>query len=292
MDSQIKKTAFFVGDISENDIKNIDCFLGNDVALFIPAVGHCSYATTKAHTHPAYSFVLTFDANLLFGSQKSSSERVTKGTIIAMSPSFQHHEEESQDFSCYYAIFIDTTYFNEVLSWYNISPNPSYPFTVASPSKELLPYLREFMIATAQSGFASIHKKDALEQLITHSIVESFHAITHKDSRHTIHDRVEIDRAVEFMQSHLGDKLSLDIIAKEVYLSPSHLSSLFKEAVGKTVMGYLTEVRLQSARKLLLLKEYSISEIAFLCGFSSPSHLSQSFKRGYGLSPREVLKST
>jgi AraC family transcriptional regulator len=288
----IEKVQSFVGEISEEALTVIDCFIGERVALFIPAVGQCTYSITKQHTHPAYSFVLTFDENLTVGDEKQKSQLIEKGALIGMSPDFRHHEEESEDFSRYYAIFIEPDYYNELLSHYDIKQNPHYPFTVAKPSKALLPYLREFMVEAAVQNRSSHEKKIALETLISHQIVEAFHSPQKEDEKSTIHERIEIDRAVEFIHGNFGKKLTVDEIAKEVCLSPSHLSSIFKKEVGKTVMGYLTDIRLQTARKQLLLRKHSISEIAFLCGFSSPSHLSQSFKNHFGLSPRDILKST
>lgn len=288
----IEKIRALVGDITEKQLECIDCFIGSNIGLFVPAVGQCMYAITKEHTHPAYSFVLTFDNNLQVGDTTQTNSTVDKGMLIGMSPDFKHHEEQSDDFSRYYAIMIDTPFYNATLKRYGIAPNPHYPFTMARASNSLLPYLRAFMLESAQLSEATLPKVEALEILITHTIIEATHTTKKLGDTTTIHNRLEIDRAVEFMHANLGNKLSVEMIAHEVCLSPSHLSSIFKKEVGKTVMGYLTEVRLQQARKLLLQKKLSISEISFQCGFSSSSHLSQSFKNHYGMSPREVLKST
>ncbi len=288
----IDKIRSFVGEVPQEALTVIDCFVGERVALFVPAVGQCTYAITKDHTHPSYSFVLTFDDNLFVSGEGVNTRPLEKGSLVGMSPDFAHHEEQSDDFSRYYAIMIETVYFNEVLSRNDIDPNPYYPFSVANAGKELLPYLREFMIESSHQSKSSVEKCKALETLITYCIVESFHSSDKNNEESIVHERIEIDRAIEFIHGNFGRKITVEEIAKDVCLSPSHLSHIFKKDVGKTVMGYLTDIRLQSARKLLLLKKYSISEIAFQCGFSSPSHLSQSFKNHYGMSPRDILKST
>lgn len=285
----MEKIQAFVGPITEKQIECIDSFLGERLALFVPAVGQCGYALTKEHTHPAYSFVLTFDNNLSVAGSAGAVRNINRGTLIGMSPDFKHHEEQSDEFPRYYAIMIETNFYNEVLADYNIGANPQYHFTMVSMQQELLPHLREFMIESQSTTPAARAKVAALEVLIAHSIAESQHGSPDAENV-SIHNRVEIDRAVDYMHRAFGEKLSVDTIAKEVCLSPSHLSHLFKEAVGKTVMGYLTEVRLQTARRRLLLKRDSISEIAYSCGFSSPSHLSQTFKNHYNMTPREVQK--
>ena len=49
-----------VGDISESNLKYVDCYISDELGLFIPSVGFCEYAIIPQHTHPAYSFVLFF----------------------------------------------------------------------------------------------------------------------------------------------------------------------------------------------------------------------------------------
>lgn len=288
----IERVRSFVGDIPEIALELVDSFIGDRMALFVPAVGQCPYAITKEHTHPAYSFLLTFDENLIVGNESQNIRSIEKGTLIAMSPDFKHHEEPADEFSRYYAFFFECDFYNSVLELYGVEPNPHYPFTCSKPASVILPLLREFMEESKTDSAIARDKITAIEKLLLHKVVESFHPVTNEESSVTVHDRIEVDRAVEYIYSNFAKKLTVDMIASKVCLSPSHLSSLFKEGVGKSVMGFVTDVRLQDARKQLLLKKYTISEIAMNCGFSSPSHFAQSFKNRYGMSPREVLKST
>lgn len=47
-----------VGEITESNLKYVDCYISDELGIFIPSVGFCEYAITPQHTHPAYSFVL------------------------------------------------------------------------------------------------------------------------------------------------------------------------------------------------------------------------------------------
>ncbi len=285
------KIRSWVGDITEEQLVAIDCFVGNRMGLFIPAVGQCGYAVTLEHSHPAYSFVLTFDDRLAVGAAGTRIDTVSRGLLVGMSPDFPHHEERRENMARYYAIMIDSELYNEALALQGHPHAPSYRFALEPVRNELLQLLRGFMVQSQFAGKAAAAKIAALETLIVHAVVETMHG-SEEPVATAVYERIEIDRAVEFIHGHLGEKLTVEKIAKAVCLSPSHISALFKQSVGKTVMGYLTEVRLQTARLLLLLRDRSIADIAYECGFSSPSHLSQSFKNHYGMTPREVQKSS
>ena len=98
-------------------------------------------------------------------------------------------------------------------------------------------------------------------------------------------------RALELMDTHLGDELSLPDLAAAVSLSPSHFSHLFKELVGETPHGYLANLRLERARVLLVETDLPITEIAGLVGFHSPGHFASAFKAAAGVTPRAFRQS-
>jgi AraC family transcriptional regulator len=104
-------------------------------------------------------------------------------------------------------------------------------------------------------------------------------------------DRVEVNRAIEHLHSHLDDKVTVEALAAVAHLSASHFSRLFRQETGKAPMEYVTSLRLERAKKLLLAADSSISEIALACGFGSPSYLSASFQKRYKMTPREFQKA-
>ena len=100
-----------------------------------------------------------------------------------------------------------------------------------------------------------------------------------------------VTKATDYIQSHYSEDISLDDIARAVYVSANHLSKLFSEANGISVSQYLTEFRLEMARYAIISSDKSISDIAMECGFGSFSSFSRSWKRYYGISPREYKKT-
>lgn len=104
-----------------------------------------------------------------------------------------------------------------------------------------------------------------------------------------------ITRAKQFIKEHQADEISLGDVAKAVNTSTFYFCKMFKKATGLNFTDYLSRVRVEKARNLLLNPNLRISEIAFAAGFQSLSHFNRVFRRIAGESPsryREKLPGT
>ena len=77
----------------------------------------------------------------------------------------------------------------------------------------------------------------------------------------------------------LAEPPSLQALARRVGLTHTRLSAVFQLLLGHTVFGYLREKRLERARRLLETPRRGVTETAYDCGFSSPSHFTRAFTR-------------
>jgi AraC-like DNA-binding protein len=84
---------------------------------------------------------------------------------------------------------------------------------------------------------------------------------------------------------------SLKELAKLSGLNEYKLKKSFKEVYNTTVFGYLSDHRLNEARKKLESSNKSIAEIAYDLGYSSPQHFAKAFKEKFGLTPKFVQKA-
>ena len=97
-----------------------------------------------------------------------------------------------------------------------------------------------------------------------------------------------VEQIVDYLNRHYNEKISLDQIAQNMYLSPFYISRIFKNEVGDTPINYLINLRMEKARKLLLEKQdCSIQEIAQCVGYDDAYHFSKLFKKHYGNSPSQ-----
>lgn len=96
-----------------------------------------------------------------------------------------------------------------------------------------------------------------------------------------------ISAILQYIHAHYAEALTVERIAAETHLSKYYLCHLFHAHTGITVMQYLNEQRLISARRLLTQTSRPIAEIAQDCGFGSSSHFCTVFRAREGISPRE-----
>ncbi|MBI4026461.1 MAG: PocR ligand-binding domain-containing protein [Verrucomicrobia bacterium] len=94
-----------------------------------------------------------------------------------------------------------------------------------------------------------------------------------------------IVRAKEFILNHQAEELSLGQVAKAVNTSTFYFCKIFKKATGLNFTDYLSRVRIEKARNLLLNPNLRVSEIAYEIGFQSLTHFNRVFKRVLGQSP-------
>jgi AraC-like DNA-binding protein/ligand-binding sensor protein len=96
-----------------------------------------------------------------------------------------------------------------------------------------------------------------------------------------------ITRAKQYISEHQTEELSLDQVAKSVHTSKFYFCKMFRKATGINFTDYLSRVRTERAKNLLLNPNLRVSEIAYEVGFQSLTHFNRVFKRILGQSPTD-----
>ena len=96
-----------------------------------------------------------------------------------------------------------------------------------------------------------------------------------------------ITRAKEYILEHQGEELSLGQVARAVNTSTFYFCKMFKRVTGLNFTDFVSRVRIEKAKNLLLNPNLRISEIAYEVGFQSLTHFNRMFKRILGQSPTE-----
>ncbi len=94
-----------------------------------------------------------------------------------------------------------------------------------------------------------------------------------------------ISKAKQFMQEHKSDSISLSEISKFLNVSTYYFCKMFKKATGINFTEYLSRIRIEKAKNLLLNPNLRVSEIAFEVGFQSLTHFNRVFHKIVGQSP-------
>ncbi|MDZ8054750.1 MAG: helix-turn-helix domain-containing protein [Aulosira sp. ZfuVER01] len=125
----------------------------------------------------------------------------------------------------------------------------------------------------------------------------SAHLIRHYSTRtHRFQDyedglsKQKLKRAIEYMQIHLGEDLSLNDIANELGMSQYYFCHLFKRSTGMSPHQYLIRQRVERAKQLLKQPELTVASIAMECGFASQSHFAKYFRQFTGMNPNQFRK--
>ena len=100
----------------------------------------------------------------------------------------------------------------------------------------------------------------------------------------------KVDRICSWIDDHLGEHLTLDMIASQFGMSRSLLTREFRKVTNISIIEYMTMRRLQTAGAILSKTEKSITEAALESGFSSIGNFYKKFKALYGVTPLEFKK--
>jgi AraC-like DNA-binding protein len=276
-----------VGEVSAEQLRYVECFVGRRVALFVPAVGPCFYAVSPDHTHPAYSFFLNFDDRTEIAAD-GMIFRSVPGEVLAVEPGAVHHEIPADEPPRYIGIFVEQGYFDGELGLYPAAQRQPFAFRSFLPAPELVAILKEFMREAEARLPGRDALLDAIGARIVHSLIRAALQLPAAPDR--IGDRIEIHRVIEYLHRHYAEKLAVAELARIAAMSDAHFSRVFRRETGHPPLDYLIRLRLQKARLLLLAGSDSITEIALKCGFATPSHFTACFQRQCGTTPSDFRR--
>lgn len=104
----------------------------------------------------------------------------------------------------------------------------------------------------------------------------------------TAQNRSTVQQALLYLHSRFRENPSLEDTAHMLSVNPNYLSSLFHKETGTTYKKYITDMRINYAKKLVVSTSLPITEICYACGFSSLSHFLRVFKAHFGSAPGQI----
>lgn len=141
------------------------------------------------------------------------------------------------------------------------------PFWVDTAALQL--YADVLGAAFAQAGMVRRARKDATEE-----------------------DHVErVEAGKRYLADHLGERLTLDGLARALHTSPYHFARIFQERTGTPLHRYLTLLRLRTSLERVAEGHGDIAALAMDLGFSSHSHFTDAFRKEFGVSPSDLRRT-
>lgn len=99
--------------------------------------------------------------------------------------------------------------------------------------------------------------------------------------------RQRVDRATFYIREHLNSEIDIRTLAELSDFSPFHFHRIMRSYLGEPIGAFIIRTRVQAAANLLRYTDLLISEIAYQVGYDTPSSLTKSFTKLFGISPKE-----
>ena len=250
----------------------------------------------KPHTHNALEiyFTLTDLPDVLLNDTVSS---VSKGSLIIIPPHYVH-QLFNQKLTIYerYIITINSNWLNTVLDkdteLMTYASYTSLP-AIVQLSESNISILRDKLDNCLQNQCNSSLSKYAdffsmlsiLDDEITKGLHKNF-----LEKLSISQSQKNVNEIISFINKHLTEPLTLDIIADKFYLNKDYLGRLFKEHTHATIGHYISVQRASLAQNMLA-EGQTVSEVQEKLGFSSYAYFFKFFKKMTGISPSQYRKN-
>lgn len=277
-----------VGNVTQEQLRYVDCAVTANLGVFMPVAGHCYYAVSPEHTHPAYLFTIAFDAHCRINIDGTIYESVP-GTASLIPPGIAHQELPAETVSRYLAVMIDKAFFERQLAMYDRNISPELGRKPIPVTERLVSAVKEFLEEYEDETPGYPILLAASTKTITHLLIRLLFNLTRRSEKITSHLRV--NRVVEYINTHYGEKITLTDLAHIACLSPSHFTRIFKSEIGCSPTDYIMKTRLDMAKRMLRIGNKPVTTIALECGFNSSSYFSHCFLRAFNTSPSQFKKS-
>lgn len=142
-----------------------------------------------------------------------------------------------------------------------------------------------------QDSYRSLYSQKNTEQLMdwldlfSQSIIECYHS-QYKELKNTL-----IQKIMQYIEEHIGEKLVLNDVAAIFSISPNYLGHLFKKSTALGFNEYVTQAKISKAKYLMFHTDLKMYEIAAELGFENSFYFSRVFKKIEGCSPRQYLQN-
>ena len=236
------------------------------------------------HTHPFTELFYVVDGKGEFNIQGQRFP-VKPNDFVIINPQVEHTELSSPDEPLEYIVLGING-----LSFSNLTPvseggHPFSFFNLRDEQKDILRYLNAMVQeATSQQMSYELVCHNLLEILLIKILRhQHFDLEVSKQSKAT----KDISFIKHYLETYYHESIQLEDLASMTHLSRFYISHSFKKEIGMSPMEYLIDIRIKESKILLRTTNYSISQVADIVGFTTPTYFSKQFRKSTGISPTD-----
>ncbi len=263
----------------ESDIKNLSFQLESITKSKYDSDWH-----STLHTHPFTELFYVVDGKGEFNIQGQRFP-VKANDFVIINPQVEHTELSSPDEPLEYIVLGING-----LSFSNLTPvseggHPFSFFNLRDEQKDILRYLNAMVQeATSQQMSYELVCHNLLEILLIKILRhQHFDLEVGKQSKAT----KDISFIKHYLETYYHESIQLEDLASMTHLSRFYISHSFKKEIGMSPMEYLIAIRIKESKILLRTTNYSISQVADIVGFTTPTYFSKQFRKSTGISPTD-----
>ncbi|MEG1312247.1 MAG: helix-turn-helix transcriptional regulator [Romboutsia sp.] len=233
-----------------------------------------------------YFWELTFvDRGILYTNIDGIDYTLNQGDLIFYTPNQYHNQYTKNEKSCSYLTVTFNMNFSDInlLSNRVFSSNKDIYFIINNLIKEL----------TNESLYSSEFSLCYLKLLILKVLTIDFENTIIKPVNNVQQnfDNKLLEKVLKFIDNNIYRPIDNHQLCTEFNISNSKLHLLFKSNMNSTAKTYINNLKLKKSKDLIKESNHTIGEISEILGFNSVHYFSKKFKKTYGFSPREYLKS-
>ena len=263
----------------ESDIKNLSFQLESITKSKYDSDWH-----STLHTHPFTELFYVVDGKGEFNIQGQRFP-VKPNDFVIINPQVEHTELSSPDEPLEYIVLGIRG-----LSFSNLTPvseggHPFSFFNLRDEQKDILRYLNAMVQeATSQQMSYELVCHNLLEILLIKILRhQHFDLEVGKQSKAT----KDISFIKHYLETYYHESIQLEDLASMTHLSRFYIFHSFKKEIGMSPMEYLIDIRIKESKILLRTTNYSISQVADIVGFTTPTYFSKQFRKSTGISPTD-----
>lgn len=246
------------------------------------------YRSPHLHLDYEIGYVMNGSMDLIY--EEGESYHLGKGDFMCVNP-YQIHEFRSDDNVRLLLLQINPAFFKNIypqiqnLEFINAVVNSSDNESYRASQNHIFELALTYMEQRADyelkcAGLLSLLFYDLLG-LVEHR------NISHSENNQAHSKATRMRHLADYIEAHLEEKITLSDIAEMENLTLSYLSHFFKDNFHMTYQEYVTKLRCERARNLILTTDLSLLDISISCGFSDPKYFKSGFSNQYGCTPKE-----
>ncbi len=241
-------------------------------------------------------------SRLVYVSEASSSSTVSTGDLYLVAPGERIEPENFADLGMYLVAFAaellvpmnerSNVYFywlcNPLFFAFMNPPGVHTPLHV--PPAEQTSWKARLLRLEAEMRGKGLGYEDAAKALLSLLLVDAARLSTEQFGTSPLEVQPLLARAFDVIEARFREPLSLSDVAAALHLTPAYLTTVVREATGRTVNTWIAERRMAEARRLLLQDDAYVALVGERVGYPDPAHFTRQFKRRHGLTPLQYRK--